>query len=55
MPVIIADGISGKHPSHDSRYGCISGFEEKMYMIGNQGPCVAKRSGLQYDPPKPFE
>jgi len=55
MPAIIADGISGKHPLHDSRYWCISGFEEKMYMIGNQSPCVAKRSGLQYDRPKPFE
>ena len=41
MAMVIGYRITGEKSSHDSRYGCRTTSQQKVYMIGHQGPCVA--------------
>jgi hypothetical protein len=41
VAMVIGYRITGEKSSHDSRYGCRTTSQQKVYMIGHQGPCIA--------------
>jgi hypothetical protein len=54
MPPVKIDGITGKQSFHQNRDGYLSCPQQKVKVIGNQGPCITRRPGFGQQIAKPI-